>query len=140
HKLREKAGKFILMLISIILIFVFAYTVDNPMTGSGSQSVGSVNGESIGSREFFRMLEQRRELFRNMGFPEEQLKMMPMEKDIFNSLVQAKLFVQFAEKKGFLPSHQEIVSRIQEFDFFKENGQFDLYKYKNLLQQNNITP
>jgi len=138
HSLRNKAGKFVLMLLSIALIFVFTY--DNPLQNMTPQEVGSVNGEKISSRDFYRRLESQKEMFKNMGFPEEQLKMMSLERNVFNSMVQGKLLVQFAEKNGALPSHQEVVDRIQELDFFQENGQFDLYKYKNLLSQNNITP
>ena len=145
--IREKFGRVVISIIIgfIACVFVF-YGVFSPRATRGLHAgavAGMVNGDAISISEFNRSLSQRLEFFKSMGggkITDEQMKQFHVREGVFNELVSRKLMSQEAHRMGLLPSDEEVREKIMEMDVFKKEGQFDVVKYRQLLEANRYSP
>lgn len=145
--IREKFGKTVIGAIVALLALVFVfYGVFSPKNtrGLGEGAVaGTVNGETISLADFNRAYNRQVEFFKNMlggaKVNEEQLKNFHIRESVFRDLVRRKMMVQEAEKQGYLPSDEEVRSRIAEIPAFQKDGKFNLDLYKRVLEANSYT-
>jgi parvulin-like peptidyl-prolyl isomerase len=146
--IREKFGTIVIGLIIGLITFVFVFSgIMSPKSTRGLHEgavAGEVNGDMITRAEFGRAVDQRIEFFKNLfggqGNVEEQIKSMRIRQAVFDDLVRRKLLVQEAKRMGTLPSDEEIRDRIREMEAFKQDGRFDVLRYKGILSQNGYTP
>ncbi len=146
--IREKFGTIVIGTIIAFIAFVFIFSgVVSPKATQGLHEgavAGTVNGDYITLNEYNRNLNQRIEMFRNLfggqGNIEDQLKNMRVRQGVFDDLVRRKILVQEATRHGLLPSDEEIRDRIREIDAFKQDGRFNVVKYRDVLAANGYTP
>lgn len=127
----------------IILSFLFTgyYTEMGLPT---TDVVAVVDREPIKSTEYQRTLEQRLAFFRQMtggkDLTPQQLEQFGIKQSVLNWLVEQKLLTSFAKRIGLQPGHDEIAEEIKEQPYFKNNNQFDIAIYKELLNRNGLSP
>lgn len=145
--MRSGLGKWSIGLIvaGIAVTFVVSslLTDRGPGQGSGGQSAGTVNGDSIPKQEFDRAYEARKQMFSQMGggqFSEEQLQMFGIKEGVFNELVRKRLLIQEAKIRGMTPSDEAVMEEVKKEKYFQKDGKFDVVTYREVLKANNYSP
>jgi hypothetical protein len=147
--IRQKFGTVVIGLIILLIAFVFVFAdIVRPGATQGMHEgavAGEVNGDYITRAEYSRALNQRIEFFKNLfggqsANVEQQIRNMRVHQSVFDDLVRRKVMVQEATRQGLLPSDEEIRDRIREMEPFKQDGRFDVMKYRGVLANNGYTP
>ena len=140
---KKSSQVFLAMFIGIIII---SFTMSGPFLNSGTpKSIGSIAGLDIQNREFNHEVKRQSqfyERFFNDGKPlsSQDLKKHQIYSKAIESLSQRKLLLFLAQKSGIPISPKEIKKDIKKTDFFQVNKEFNLNRYKAILQANTITP
>jgi hypothetical protein len=139
--MRASFGKWVVIGISGFIGFVFVFsgvfTRDPSVHGAVA---GSVNGDSIPAAEYYRVLNARMEPLRQqLKLSDEQLAQFGIREAAFDDLVQKKLLIQEAKRRGLMPSQAQIREAIFAIDAFKKDGVFDKRQYEAVLVANNLT-
>ncbi len=140
----NKISYFILTFIFLIITASFLFSnFDNFSVGS-AQQVGSVDGTPITTKEYNVALTRQVEFFNQMmggnGLSQKQLEEMGIKQSVLNGLIQQKLILNTAEQMGIIVSLEEVKNEIKSMAYFKTNEQFDVNRYRNMLQGNGYTP
>ena len=126
---------------AIVVVFVF-WGVDS-FRNRKANVIASVNGEAISLDEYRKaystLLGQMRAQFGN-NLNEELLKMLRIDKQALDQLVNQRLLMQEVAKLQFRVSDEEVVESIRSVDAFKSNGTFDSQLYRRILTFNRLTP
>lgn len=139
--MRASFGKWVVIGVSGFIGFVFVFsgvfTTDPTVHGA---IAGSVNGDSIPAAEYYRVLNARMEPLRQqLKLTDEQLAQFGLREAAFDDLVQKKLLVQEAQRRGLSPSQGQVREAIFAIDAFKKDGTFDKRQYEAVLAANNLT-
>lgn len=140
--MRQKFGPVIVGGIIGLIAFVFVFTgILTPDSQLSAGAVaGSVNGDHIFLSDFQKLVNRRMEMFRAYGMKDEQLRAFRIEESVFRELVNSKLVGQEADRLGLSPSAAELRDRIQQLEYFQNEGKFDVQKYRDVLAANGYTP
>ena len=127
-----------------LIIISFMFTGYQSMQGT-PDVIAKVGNRSIKIREYQQEYERQMQFYSNYMFggnplTEEQVLKFGIRENTLKSLVSRKLFINFAERVGFIPSTEQVKEKVKELDYFKTNGQFDLQRYKAVLTNARITP
>lgn len=71
---------------------------------------------------------------------QKQIEEMRVKESVLNELIQQKLVLNTADQIGLVVSLDEIKSEIKSMSYFKTNDQFDVNRYRNMLQGNGYVP
>ncbi|WP_027327312.1 peptidylprolyl isomerase [Helicobacter pametensis] len=71
---------------------------------------------------------------------DQKAKALGLEDLALKGLIEQTLLLNLALDLGLRISHQEVIDKIAELDYFHKDGKFDPSLYKELLKQNNIRP
>jgi peptidyl-prolyl cis-trans isomerase D len=139
----KTAGVFATVLIGIIIL-AFMFTGYQQFEGGGSASnVGSVGGSPIKPEEYEQEYNRQLQFYKQIYGDEisaKQLEQMKIKDIVIKNIVQRKLLVKFAKDLGTFPSEEEVKTEIKGLPYFQTNGQFDITRYKGVLQANRLTP
>lgn len=140
----NKVSYFILTFIFLIIIASFLFSnFDNFSLGS-SQQVASVDGTPVTTKEYSNAFNRQLEFYNQMmggsGMTQKQIEEMRVKESVLNELIQQKLVLNTADQIGLVVSLDEIKSEIKSMSYFKTNDQFDVNRYKNMLQGNGYVP
>lgn len=145
--IREKFGGIvvggIIAILAVVFIFYGVFTPKGTQ-GLGEGAVaGRVNGESISISEFNQAYNRQLGFYKNMlggtKITEEQLRQFHIRESVFQELARRKMMIQEAQKRGYLPSDEEIRARVLEVTAFQKDGKFNLEQYKRVLEANGYT-
>ncbi len=127
----KKIAVFIIAIASLsFLLWMFSAADIRDIAGGSKACIATVNGECVTLREF------RIEALRSpvpIQTREDRIR-------IAETLVVRELLYQKAKSIGLYTSDREIAEVIREDPAFKENGDFSVRKYKELLASLNILP
>ncbi len=127
----KKIAVFIIAIASLsFLLWMFSAADIRDIAGGSKACIATVNGECVTLREF------RIEALRSpvpIQTREDRIR-------IAETLVVRELLYQKAKRIGLYTSDREIAEVIREDPAFKENGDFSVRKYKELLASLNILP
>ena len=105
--------------------------------------IASVNGEPVTIDEYKQsynnLLQQLRQSFGN-NLNDEMMKMLQVDKQAFDQLVNQKLMLQQAQRLNFTVSDQELVDNIRNMPVFQNNGNFDGRRYQLVLNNARLSP
>ncbi len=140
----NKVSYFILTFIFLIIIASFLFSnFDNFSLGS-SQQVASVDGTPVTTKEYSNAFNRQLEFYNQMmggsGMTQKQIEEMRVKESVLNELIQQKLVLNTADQIGLVVSLDEIKSEIKSMSYFKTNDQFDVNRYRNMLQGNGYVP
>lgn len=138
-----KAATFILSLafFSIIVSFIFG-NYDN-FTAPSRSDVANVDGLPVTVREYQMRLSQQIDFFNQMmggQITQQQIQQMGIKESVLSGMIQQKLLLSAGSKMGLALSESELKEEIKRLPPFQRDGQFDVARYKQLLQMNQYSP
>ena len=128
-----------------LIVFAFMFTFDAPqsLVGVGGH-LGQVGPYKIEGKEFEQEYNQQlRRLTLQMGgrsLSNEQIETFRIRHQALGVAIDKKLYLIMAEESGIQPGSASVRKAIKQQDFFKDDGHFDLIKYKEVLRLNGLTP
>lgn len=143
-KKSKTAGMFVTVFIGLIIL-TFMFTGYQSFEGGtgGVANVGSVGGAPIKPEEFNQEYQRQIEFYKQIyggDISSKQIEQLKLKDAVIKNIVQRKLMVKFAKDLGTFPSVEEVKAEIKALPYFQTNGQFDITRYKGLLQANSLTP
>ncbi|NLX17882.1 MAG: hypothetical protein GXY53_01170 [Desulfobulbus sp.] len=141
--LRKNAQSFIVQLIVVVIAVVFIFWGVGTNIKDNPNALAVVNGKEIPYRDYQQQYERTLEQYRQQfggQIPKELLESMGLKEQVLDQLIQTELMRQGAAQMGILISDEAIQRKIQTMEAFKNEGQFDLAKYKLVLEQNRLSP
>jgi peptidyl-prolyl cis-trans isomerase D len=135
---RSLGMKFVLMLIVLTFVFMGAGSFMSRSPGE----IATVNDEPITIEEFQRtyadIIENLRRQFGG-NIDDEFLRMINVERQALDSLIDKKLLLQVADEKSLSVPDEALVDAIARMPAFQTAGRFDQEKYNLLLRQNRLS-
>lgn len=130
--LRNNVRSFHWILWLVILTFVLGFVVMSPDFGRSGPGPGAaaatVGPDEVSKGEFYNAYENATQQYRRLygeRFTPEMARQMDLPRQVLQSLVAKKIFVQEARRLGLSVSDEELLQRILELPFFTdENGSF----------------
>ncbi|HCA27239.1 MAG TPA: peptidylprolyl isomerase [Betaproteobacteria bacterium] len=143
--IRERAQGWIAKVILVLITVPFAlWGVDSYIGhGGGETAVASVNGRSIGAREFDRAWRAQQRRLRGMvgaNATDTVLDNPALKRSVLEQLINQKLLLLQADQAHLTIPNAMLVRVIANFPPFQENGHFSDARYRALLSQQNMTP
>ncbi len=141
--LRQNATNWLIKIIlgAIVVVFVF-WGVGN-FRAQRKDRVALVNGETITLKEYREaynnIIEQLRQRLGN-NLNDDMIKMFNVKSQALDTLIDKKLILQEAAKLNLRVTDDELADTIRQIKVFQSNGNFDSQIYKNVLNQNRLTP
>jgi peptidyl-prolyl cis-trans isomerase D len=141
--LRESAGSWIIKVLMGIMVAAFVLVGTGSYKAYRTSRVATVNGENITMDEYqsayYNILENIRRQFGNQ-LNDDMLKMLNIPKQALDQVIDTTLLRQTAEANNIKVSDNELADAILKITAFQDNGKFDANRYKQLLNQNRMTP
>lgn len=141
--MRDYATSWMIKVILGAIVVVFVFWGVGSFRNRKASVIASVNGDAISLEEYRQtyntLLNQTRERFGN-NLTEEILKMLELDRQALDQLVNQRLLLQEAEKLQFKVTDQEVVDSIRSWGAFQNNGRFDSQLYRRVLAFNRLTP
>ncbi len=142
--LRRKAKSPIIQAAIVIIILVFIFWLPKMGgDGGGPDTVATVNGQPVSGREFQRLYEQAIGQYREqLGgvIPAGLLESLGVRQQVLNQLIQETLLRQGALQAGLLVSDEEVQAMIHGMETFRQDGIFNLDRYKQTLALSRLSP
>ncbi|MFH1980477.1 MAG: SurA N-terminal domain-containing protein [Pseudomonadota bacterium] len=141
--MRKNAGAWAVKFILFAIIVVFTFWGVGNWQADRINRVATVNGEPI-PVEAYRiaygnMLERLRQQFGN-NLSDDLLKMLKVEEQALNQLIDQKLLVSEALRLGLRVSDEELAGVIRSVPAFQAGGVFDPGRYQRVLEANRLNP
>ncbi len=141
--MRKNAGTWLVKILLGAIVLVFVFWGVGSFRSSREARVALINGEPITIEEYNqtynRILEQARQQY-GTALNDEILKMMQINKQAMDQLIEKRLLLSEANRLNFRVSDEELAKIIYKIAAFHDNGVFDSKKYKAVLAQNRLTP
>ncbi len=138
--MRDHATSWLIKIIlgAIVIVFVF-WGVGNFREQKASQ-IAFVNGEPITSVEYREAYNKLVQQYRQFGADLNQDMIKRLEKQALDGLIDQSLLRQEAERLNIRVSNDELAETIMEMQVFQTDGAFNNRLYRNLLNNNRLTP
>lgn len=141
--MRKNAGAWAVKFILFAIIVVFTFWGVGNWQADRINRVATVNGEPI-PVEAYRlaygnMLERLRQQFGN-NLNDDLLKMLNVDEQALNQLIDQKLLVTEAMRLGLRVSDEELADAISSVSAFQAGGVFDPRRYQRVLEANRLNP
>ena len=143
HIFRKRAQSTVIQAVVLIIAIVFIFWGVGANLGSRRNSLATVNGQEIPmdlfQRSYNNAVDNMRAQFGG-SIPQGFLEGLGLNRQVLNQLIQAEILRQGGRKMGIMASRLAIQEEIKAMPVFQTNGQFDLNRYKAVLEQNRMTP
>ena len=109
------------------------------ISGGTAQYAARVNGEVIGAMEYEKQLNRMFEMYRAQSggqLTRELAVQLGLTTQALDSLVERRVVVQEAKRRGIVVSDEEVSKEILQNQAFFVNGQFDRSAYREIARQN----
>lgn len=141
--LRKKAQSTVIQVIVLMIAVVFIFWGVGANLGTRRNELAMVNGIEIPMEDFQRTynttVDNLRAQFQG-NIPQGFFESLNIRDQVLDQLIRAEVLRQGGVEMGLSASPAAVQEKIMEMDVFKENGQFDLNRYKQVLSQNNMNP
>ena len=131
--------KFLIGIIALVFIFYFGYSFKTKK----ALKMALVNGEVISGLEYQKaywdLLEGLRRQYKDV-WDDNLIKVFDLKNRALDDLINQKLISQEARRLGLEVTEDEIQKAILDYSAFQINGQFDMGRYRSVLDQNRMTP
>ena len=125
----------------IILVFIF-WGVGKNDNNTAKNAIATVNAEAITYRDYQKQYDQTLNSMRDQfggSIPSGLLEQLNIKQQVISKLVQSTLLRQGAKKIGLHVSDQELQNAIKDMEAFKNNGNFDVNQYEQILAGSRMT-
>ncbi len=141
--LRQSATSWLIKIILGAIVIVFVFWGVGSFRSQRKDRVALVNGETITSKEYReaynKIIEQLRQRLGN-NLNDDMIKMLNVKSQALDMLIDKKLMLQEAAKFNLRVTNDELADAIRQIEAFQTDGNFDSQIYKNILNQNRLTP
>ena len=141
--LRKRAQSTFIQIIVLAIAIVFVFWGVGSNLGNKRNLLATVNGQEIPIQDYQRAYDTTVDNYRQQfggSIPPGFLDSLGLQQQVINQLVQAEIFRQAGAEMGITVSKLSTQDEIKEMEVFKNNGQFDIDRYKNVLAQNRMNP
>jgi peptidyl-prolyl cis-trans isomerase D len=134
-KILRKKGvmKKLLWVVAIVIIISFGFLgTASVLDNSGKHGAGRIFGRKVTLEDFQKSLDHAR-MQAILRYGENFYKIqsfLDLEAEAWDRLI----LLQETRRRGLKVSDKEIISAIQDKEFFKRNGQFDPYLYEDIVR------
>ncbi len=143
--IRDRTRGWIAYLIVALLVIPFAlFGLYNYVSdGSGAQTVANVDGVEITRPQLDQAFQRRQADLREMLgerfdpglFDGDQLR-----RETLQQLIDRQLLLNYAQQQGLRVSDADVAQTVRSQSFFQVDGEFSVERYRQVLQQNQLTP
>ena len=141
--MRKHAKSWLIKIFIAIIVIVFVFYFGYSFNSGSSSTVAYVNGDPISAKEYeraeFALREELYQQFKSV-WNENLVKIFGIKRRAMDSLIIQKLILREAEKIGLGLTKDEIQQTIMDDPIFKNNGTFDLNRYRTMLSINHMDP
>lgn len=141
--MRDYATSWMIKFILGAIVVVFVFWGVGSFTAQKANRIAVVNGEGIEVetyREAYNnLIEQLRQQF-GSSLNAETMKLLQVEKQALDGLINQKLMLQEAARLGFRVSDEELAAAIRDIGAFQTGGAFDSGLYQRALARAGIKP
>ena len=141
--LRQNATNWLIKIILGAIVVVFVFWGVGSFRAQRKDRVALVNGETITLKEYREtynnIIEQLRQRSGN-NLNDDMIKMLNVKSQALDRLIDKKLILQEAAKFNLKVTDDELADTIKQIKAFQINGNFDSQIYRNVLNQNRLTP
>jgi peptidyl-prolyl cis-trans isomerase D len=141
--LRKQAQSTLIQGLVLVIAIVFIFWGVGSNLNNNRTAIALVNSVEISYQEFQRAYDRAVENFQQQfggQVPAGLIKQMGLKKQVVNQLIQAELLRQGGQEMGIKVTELLTQQKINKMAAFQENGQFNLERYKTVLNQNRMTP
>ncbi|MHB8790897.1 MAG: SurA N-terminal domain-containing protein [Desulfobulbaceae bacterium] len=141
--LRKRAQSTVIQIVVLIIAIVFVFWGVGTNLGTQRNSLATVNGEDIPFDAFQRSYDNAVDNMRiQFGgtIPQGLLEGLGLNRQVLNQLIQAEILRQGGKEMGLMVSKLATQDEIKAMSVFQTDGQFDLNRYKSVLEQNRMNP
>lgn len=141
--LRKRAQSTVIQAVVLIIAVVFVFWGVGTNLGGRRNTLATVNGVEIPAEDFQRGYDNAVENMRAQfggNIPPGFLDSLGLDRQVLNQLVQAEILRQGGREMGIMVSRRAVQDEIKTMTVFQSAGQFDLNRYKAVLDQNRMTP
>ena len=141
--MRQHATSWFIKILLGAIVIVFVFFGVGSFQEQRKTKAAIVNGDLITMAEYLKthkmLIDNYRQSYGDR-FNNELIKMLNIEEQAVNSLIERELMTQQAHKLGLKVSTEELSNVIWKFKAFHKNGIFDKERYMQILQRNRMTP
>ena len=140
--LRRKAQSPYLQGTVIIIVLVFVFWGVGSYQGGGRNVVATVNGEPVSFADYKRAYDVSSDRFRQQfgqDVPESMLADGSFKNRVVDEMIQRILLMQGAREMGVVVTDVELQDKIQKMESFRNNGIFDLERYRQALSSSRLS-
>ncbi|HBG45510.1 MAG TPA: hypothetical protein DDW94_00810 [Deltaproteobacteria bacterium] len=143
--IRKRRNSVVILIAFAAIIVVFIFWGVGPNSGGEDASgvVATVDGESIGSRDYANLYKREIEYYRNTfkeQFTEEMAERLNLKKKALDILINRLLAIKEAKEQGIDVTDKDVQDAIKAIPAFSSNGAFDKDLYFKVLSSNRINP
>jgi peptidyl-prolyl cis-trans isomerase D len=141
QRLHDSIGRWIALVVLGLLSVAFVFFgIDFGLNGL-STFAAKVNGENLSTTEFDRELQARQNQYQQLYRTELDEEMRrEMRRSVIESMVRDAVLRQRVESMGYRVSNDRLTEAIRSVSAFQVDGQFSMDVYRNLLQNQGLTP
>lgn len=141
--LRKRAQSTVIQAVVLIIAVVFIFWGVGTNLGNRRNTLATVNGVEIPAEDFRRSYDSAVENMRAQfggNIPQGFLESLNLERQVLDQLIQAEILRQGGREMGISVSGRAVQDEIKSMSVFQAGGQFDLTRYKAVLEQNRMNP
>ncbi len=141
--MRDYATSWFIKIILGAIVIVFVLWGVGNYGDQRQNQIALVNGEPITVEEYRTAYNNLLERYRQMygeNFNDDILKMLDLENQAINSLIEQRLLLQEAKRLEFRVTDEELAEAIRTMPVFQQDGRFSNRIYQAVLSQNRLTP
>ncbi len=141
--MRRSARSFGMKLVLMMIVLTFVFMGAGSFLTRSPDELATVNGDPVTFEEFQaahnNIMENLRRQFGG-NIDDEFLRMINVERQALNSLIDQKLLIQVAEENSLRVTDEMLADAIARMPAFQSNGRFNQEQYNRMLRQNRLSP
>ncbi|MCX7821905.1 MAG: SurA N-terminal domain-containing protein [Syntrophobacterales bacterium] len=141
--LRKNASSWLIKTILMLIVVVFILWGGYSYQEKQRSYLVRVDDTYITVQQYGKAYDQLRDLYRQklgQNFSEEMLKKINIKQQVLDLLIDQTLLLKKASELGVRVSTAELQDTIRSIPAFQVNGEFNIKRYRTILQQNRISP
>jgi len=141
--MRKHAQSWLIKAALFIIAIVFVFWGVGSFRSDRASKVAQVNGKVITVAEYqqaYRQMTDRMRSLYGQQLDDKNLYTPEFKRKILDGIIEKKLLLDLSRTLGFQATPEELSRSIQQMAAFQENGKFNSYRYKKILEMNRITP
>jgi len=142
--IRDRAQGIVVWTIVGLIIITFAlFGLSSYLSGGSKSNIAEVNGSEITQTQLTRAQQnylQRMQQMLGKNFNPDMFDNDMVKQQVLQGLITREVIQQHVKDVGLQPAAQQVVSYIQSFPAFQEDGHFSNERYKQVLRVQGIAP